>query len=390
MKSQNIIHRRATQLREYREWASLAREQTGKGLRTQLREILALKHEAGQCGITDYYWYKLYDDEYLRGRGRQDFLGWRLMEEFSIALNPRYAALPSLDKVLFTQTAIAAGLPVASVRACFHRADRIPAALGVHLKTSEMAGAFLRDASAFPLFAKPAFSQMGHGAAYLAGYDRATDSLNLLDGASISVDAFLERLVRPVEAQYHKVECGYLFQEPLKLAPDLETFTKWPAISGVRVICLNDGNGTVPIRAVWKIAVPPNHTDNFVLGKNGNLVASVDVATGEVDRMIGGFWPKTTVLSTHPVSGLCVAGLRLPGWDKVLDACRMGGRVFPLMKIHHWDFALTDRGPVILELNDIGGTRIPQMHGLGLLTEEVRHFLRRHGDVRAHPWVKAL
>jgi hypothetical protein len=60
------------------------------------------------------------------------------------------------------------------------------------------------------------------------------------------------------------------------------------------------------------------------------------------------------------------------------------------MKIHHWDIALTDRGPQILELNDIGGTQIPQMHGRGLLTEATRDFLKRHADRTAHPWVKSL
>jgi len=74
----------------------------------------------------------------------------------------------------------------------------------------------------------------------------------------------------------------------------------------------------------------------------------------------------------------------------LLDACRRAGPVFPLMKIHHWDFALTDKGPVILELNDVGGTEIAQVHGRGLLTLQTRQFLKRHANANAHPWVKAL
>ena len=386
----NFFRRRASQLREYLEWATLATAQTGKSLLTQWREIAALKRSGGRCGVTDYYWHKLYDDAYLKGRGRGDFLGWRLLEEFSLALNPRYAVLPAWDKAVFTDIASAGGLPVAPVKACFHRAERLSAALGVHLRTADMVRSFLRDPSIYPLFGKPAFSQKGYGAAYLAGYDPSTDTLNLLDGKSIPVDAFLARLERTVDHRYHKPECGYLFQESLMPAPEIRAFTHWRAICGARVICLNGPDGARPIRATWKIATPPNHTDNFVLGENGNLLASIDLASGEVSTMIGGFWPKTQVFADHPISGRPVEGFRLPGWSRVIDACRLGGALFPLMKIHHWDFAFTDRGPMILELNDIGGTRIPQMHGHGLLTEEVREFLKRHANTKAHPWVRSL
>jgi len=63
---------------------------------------VALRRTGGQCGISDYYRLKLYDDSYLTGRGRDDFLGWKLHTEFSLALNPRVAGLPAWDKSVFT------------------------------------------------------------------------------------------------------------------------------------------------------------------------------------------------------------------------------------------------------------------------------------------------
>jgi Sugar-transfer associated ATP-grasp len=384
------FRRRAAQLDEYRKWAALAEQQTGKSWSTQMREILALKRTGGQCGITDYYWHKLYDDDYLKGGGRKDFLGWRLLQEFSLALNPRYAVLPAWDKIVFTQIASAAGLPVAPVTACFHRSDRISPALGTHLDSIERAGSFLRDPSVYPMFGKPAFSQGGYGAAYLAGYDRASDSIVSLDGAATSVDDFLQRLDSPVDHRYHKPQCGYLFQVPLAPAKEIRSLTDWSAICGVRVICLNGPEGVKLIRAMWKIALPPNHTDNFGVGNHGNLLANVNLETGEVDTVIGGLWPGTKVYQNHPLTGAAFADFRLPGWAELLDICRAGGKLFPLMKIHHWDFAVTDQGPMIMELNDLGGTQIPQMHGHGLLTEMSRAFLKRHADAKAHPWIKAL
>ncbi|MEW6513472.1 MAG: sugar-transfer associated ATP-grasp domain-containing protein [Pseudomonadota bacterium] len=378
-------------LKGYREWVQLAEAQTGKGLLVQAREILTLKQYGGQCGISDYYWYKLYDNTYQQGRGAPDFLGWRLQQQFSLALNPRHAVLPAWDKISFIQLASSAGLPVAPVRACFHKAKRLPEVFGRHLRTQEETAKLLRNPAIYPLFAKPAYSQQGYGSAYLAGYDPISDSLTLLDGKSISIESFLHRLEHPVDHRYHRPQCGFVFQEPFKLAPEIQSLTGWPAICGVRIICLSDSNGVVkPIRAVWKIAVPPNHVDNFSLGKYGNLLADVNLETGEICRVIDGFWPKTKLLQNHPHTGESFADFKLPGWTKILEACQLGGAVFPLMKIHHWDFALTDKGPVILELNDLGATEMLQVHGHGLLTRETREFLRRHTNTTSHPWVKRL
>ncbi len=375
---------------EYRAWSTLAREQTGKSILKQLQEIHALKNSGGQCGISDYYWYKLYDDDYLTGGGARDFLGWRLQQQFSLALNPRNAVLPAWDKYVFMQLASSAGLPVAPIRACFHRAERVSENLGIHLKSKEAVANYLRDPSIYPLFGKPAYSQQGYGSAYLAGYNPASDSLSLLDGKAISIESFVKRLDETVDHRYHKPECGFLFQKSFTLAPEIQSLTNWSAICSVRVICLNGPEGVKILRAVWKVAVPPNHVDNFSLGKNGNLLADVNLETGEVSRMVGGFWPNTQVFINHPFSGQLVDGFRLPGWKKIVDACQRAGAVFPLMKIHHWDFALTDQGPIILELNDLGGTEIAQVHGTGLLTEETREFLKRYANTQAHPWIKSL
>jgi hypothetical protein len=390
VKVNTLATRLGGRLDELRQWASIARAQTGKGALVQLQEIRALRNMGGQCGVSDYYWYKLYDDSYQMGRGARDFLGWRLQQKFSMALNPRHTVLPAWDKLAFMTLAGAAGLPVAPLRAYYHPAKVLADSLGEHLKTPAAVGAFLRKPENFPLFAKPAYSQQGFGSDYLSAYDQASDALILLSGETIPVNRFLTRLEQSINPQYHKPECGFVFQNPLRLAPEIRALTDWSAICGVRVVCLNGPHGAKPILALWKIASRPNHVDNFSKGKYGNLLAGVDVVTGTVTRVLSGFWPDTVVNIAHPLTKARLEGFQLPGWDRVIDACRAGGATFPLMRIHHWDFALTDRGPVILELNDVGGTIGAQIHGRGLLTEETREFLRRHANPSAHSWTAAL
>ncbi|MBK7356815.1 sugar-transfer associated ATP-grasp domain-containing protein [Propionivibrio sp.] len=384
------VGRLKSQFKDFTECASLARAQTGKSWRDQLQEIRALRKYGGQCGISDYYWCKLYDDDYQLGRGAPDYLGWRLQEQFSLVLNPRSAVLPAWDKCVFTVLATSAGLPVAPIRACYHPSGRISDTLGIHLKSKSEVATYLRDPSIYPLFSKPAYSQQAYGTAYLAAYDASSDTLALPNGKTVSIESFLSRLDETIDRRYHRPECGFLFQEALTSAAEIQALTNWPAVCGVRVVCLNGPDGVKPIRALWKIAVPPNQVDNFSMGKYGNLLADVELTNGEINRVLSGFWPNTQVITTHPYSGQSLTGFRLPGWDRILDICRRAGAVFPLMKIHHWDFALTDRGPMILELNDLGGTIGEQIHGWGLLTEETREFIKRYGTTQQNPWIRLL
>lgn len=377
-------------LKAFEECVSLTKEQTGKSRFDQIREIAALRSLGGRCGISDYYCYKLYDVSYQQGRGARDYIGWRLQQQFSLALNPRHAVLPGWDKLVFTLMARDAGLPVAPIRACFHRSRQLSAVLGLHLKSRESVGEYLRDSAIYPIFGKPAFSQQGVGSVYLTGYEAATDSLCQLDGSTIAVDDFLTRLEQTVDHRFHKPECGYLFQDPFRPAPEIVALTNWSAICGVRIICLNGANGVAPISASWKIAVAPNQVDNFSGGRYGNLSAQIDLETGRVGRVVNGFWPRTEVLERHPVSGQLLKGFELPCWPQLLDACRAAGAVFPLMKIHHWDFALTDKGPLMLELNDLGGIDIDQVFGRGLLTPDTRKFLTRYGNSQMYPWIRSL
>lgn len=380
----------ASSFLEYRNWATLAKAQTGKSVATQAREIYELKKLGGHCGISDYYWHKLYDDSYLKGRGREDFIGWRLLQELSLSLNPRYAVLPAWDKINFSLIADAAGLPIAPTDACFHQGKEISGIFGHHLRTLDMAREFLRNPSVYPLFGKPVYSQGGYGTAYLKGFAKEEDELVLLDGDRLPLESFLKRLLETVDHRYHKPECGYLFQRPLTSSPDIQALTNWSAVCSVRIICLNHQGNVSPIRAALKIALPPNHTDNFGMGDHGNLLANVDIATGKIDTPIGGFWPDTEVFQNHPTTGVALEGFQVPAWKTILEYCEEAGKIFPLMKIHHWDFAITDQGPKMMELNDLGGTQIAQMHGHGLLTQEVRTFLKQHANQQQHPWVNSL
>src|SRR4030095_4974716 len=62
----------------------------------------------------------------------------------------------------------------------------------------------------------------------------------------------------------------------------------------------------------------------------------------------------------HPATGAPLLGLALPDWQ---DACALalrGAAAFPGFRVHHWDIALTDHGPVALEMNFDGALDLYQ------------------------------
>src|SRR3546814_14609338 len=77
----------------------------------------------------------------------------------------------------------------------------------------------------------------------------------------------------------------------------------------------------------------------------------------------------------HPATGQELVGTRLPDWQEVRrvnDAC---ARLVAPVRYHSLDIALTDAGPVVVEVNVGGSFVLPQMaSGQGLLTEETRDF----------------
>ena len=46
------------------------------------------------------------------------------------------------------------------------------------------------------------------------------------------------------------------------------------------------------------------------------------------------------------------------------------------MKIQHWDVAITNQGPALIEVNDLGASRLHQTHGSGMLTAALRREIR--------------
>lgn len=368
-----------------------ARQQCGLGYLGQLRDLMRLRFSRNTLGATDYYWYRLFDKDYLAGELVEKFAGWRIQQALSEALNPRCGVLPAWDKLVFHTLAHSSALPVCEMQAVYlDKNMTAPDWVPLVLRSKEDLCAFLTENASFPVFGKPSFSQQGYGGVLISSFDQSNETLRLYDGATLTLPEFLRKVIDGTDARFYKRECGYMFQSAIKQHAEISTLTGTKAASGLRIVMLNVEGATHIVRALWKIVVGNNISDNFSLGTKGNLVADVDVVTGVVSHALDALGPDAVFYDSHPETGRPIKGWSIPLWESVTDVCHRAAAAFPLMRLQHWDVVIGHDGPILLEVNDLGATEFCQLHGKGLLTDEVRAALRSYADPATHPWTLHL
>jgi hypothetical protein len=200
---------------------------------------------------------------------------------------------------------------------------------------------FLRDAP-YPIFAKPVVGTYGRGAMAIAGYDPQRAILLLADGREESEEKFFRQLAF---VPFY----GYLFQELLRPHANIVEVAG-PAVSCVRVGVLAGPAPQVHF-AFWKIATSTNVTDNFSRGKTGNLLGAIDMATGRITDAIATPGPHRMRVIDHPTTKRPLVGFQIPMWSDVLKTCTSVANHFPGLGLQNWDVVVTDKGPLLMELN---------------------------------------
>lgn len=326
-----------------------------------LLEAILLRLPPSSLGLSEYFDYRLFEPG-LSWRDKSRFVGWR-GEDALDKCNDRSCHVYADDKRALARLLDAAGLPHPELRAVYR--NSVPPGLAADpLATPEALRDWLKTCTDYPLFAKPVHAGFGRGAYWLQGLDASGEKLVLgLTGACVPIVDWVASLENPEGL-------GYLFQSALTPHPDLAELQSG-RLSGLRVMVLHEaGRGPCIYRAVWKVPRIFNIIDNFESGTLGNLLAAVDVEDGRVIRVIQGYGLSLRKLENHPDSGVPFADLVLPDWSDLKAIVLKAAALLPDFKFQHWDVALTDRGPVLIEINlfSAGGTELSQLvEGRGLL-----------------------
>ncbi len=87
-----------------------------------------------------------------------------------------------------------------------------------------------------------------------------------------------------------------------------------------------------------------------------------------------------TIDGRHPDTDRPIVGTPAPDWTDLLALVREAARMLPGIRTQSWDIALTDAGPVPLEVNFGDDLNLAQLAaGAGVLDETYREHLRTCG-----------
>jgi hypothetical protein len=114
------------------------------------------------------------------------------------------------------------------------------------------------------------------------------------------------------------------------------------------------------------------------------MLGGLDVETGAVLRVLRRTPTGTEAVDSHPKTGTRFAGLKFPKWDEMRATVMQGTAAVPTCHFQGWDVALTDRGPVLVELEGDGGDPIMEQlcFDTGLMQERYLEFAKKALDSR--------
>lgn len=333
-----------------------------------LIEVLKMRFGSQRLLFQEYIDYRLHDLDDLDAEARSRFLGSGRKFRLNYVCNdPHWFMLgEKLPMALFM---MATGLPMPKIYAVYDLDGRnLPGA--TLLRSASEVAYYLRTCQHYPLFLKPSHGTYGWGVLGLQNYLSESDSIIFLNGQQRKVTEWVESL-NPEFAR------GILFQELLKPHPEIERVCG-ARLSTIRVTSARIDRKNRILSAVWRVPTGSNMMDNFQHGVSGNLLGGVNVTNGYITRVVGRINGKIESVHVHPDTGVQFDQYVLPDWSRVVEICEEAANYLMGMNLHHWDIALTDRGPIIVENNEVADLDLHQhANRQGFWTDDIEAVRRQ-------------
>ncbi len=318
-------------------------------LSRQLWQAVQLRFGPGKLDPWEYFFFQVFLDRYPPDEKRR-FIGWRGEIQLDRRANAHNAREPANNKLACHTLLSKHNMPQAKITAVYcNNNPEVPDS--TILNNPDAVATFLRDPDHYPLFVKPVRGARGKQTYALQGFSNG--GLQLTSGRHIGIADFIASFDPAKKG-------GVLFQELLKTSPDIATVCG-SRLTSVRVVVIMTATGAEILSAVWRIPTGANITDNFDCGRSGNIIAGVELTNGSIQRVVRGIGWETVPISHHPDTHGTFENFQLPGWHAIRTLCLEAAALLPNLRLQHWDIALTDRGPVILEVNVEGGLRTHQI-----------------------------
>lgn len=142
-----------------------------------------------------------------------------------------------------------------------------------------------------------------------------------------------------------------IFESLVKQTRQLASFNE-SSVNTVRFMTLLYPDNKARLMAAFiKIGRAGRCVDNA--GSGGNVDGCVDIETGELKYVVQfDGWDNVKDITHHPDSGALLEGVRIDNWKAIVDQVLRFQESLPYVKAAGWDIAITDDGPVVIEVND--------------------------------------
>jgi hypothetical protein len=272
---------------------------------------------------------------------RKEFVGLTVSQALNRSLNPPKETSSievMVDKLATASRFAEAGIPQPRILAVAAAEQPMP-----HLRWlvgPEATAEFLKEPGTIPCFGKPVHGSIGLGAASFVDVD---SSGSVLLGSGLWAPS--EDITQEVWASYSR---GYVFQELVRPHPALAALIG-PVIGTLRIVTIDAGDGPEALYANIKAPGAGAMVDSLA-GPIG-CYAAVELATGKVLRLQDRRQMGGTDLERFPLTDAKVDGSRLPDFSEAVKLAVSAHRAIGNRGILGVDVLLSDKGPLINEVN---------------------------------------
>jgi len=146
------------------------------------------------------------------------------------------------------------------------------------------------------------------------------------------------------------LDAPYLLQELITSHEDIRKLSGGNTLCTLRLPTCRIADGRVELLPLAYLRVPTKKdmvSDNTI---QGSVAYFVNANTGHLEA--GAMHGSYEKIKVHPTTSVEAVGFRLPFWQEAVDLCKtVHGIGFSNYPSVGWDVALTDEGPVLIEMN---------------------------------------
>ena len=282
--------------------------------------------------VQEYYKYEhlLRDSEF-----KESFLSYKEAEQYWKILNPNKYGVVARDKYITHLVLENENIPMPRLYAYYNY---------------EAGGSFeyvfeqLSKNNVHECVIKPA-ADSAHGSGVFVckaiNYNESDCLIEKTNGEKISLKQLLE------DNRY----CPLLFEEKINQTQQISAINS-SSVNTVRFMTALYPNRDVKVIATFlKIGRKGSDVDNA--GGGGNIDCGINIESGQCFNTIQFNSFKDIVhITHHPDTGTLIDSIVIDNWSEVVEKVKNYQTKIPYLKTLGWDIALTNQGPVVIEINN--------------------------------------